>query len=198
MKKDYSSLFKVLFKNVKTLVYASLAVLSLVSIILTVLVALAGVYGYNFVPIRTINLCISNNTQDLPIEIECFSDDDCAKGIINAINNQDLRDAIEKETGDNRLTNISLDIMSNLVDTVSEEIIKCVDNKCKGAGIENFGQLFGSENKECIDNEKSKKIEIFMKDVVPPRKLLGILKTTITSKDFRSKIAEFIKTGELF
>lgn len=190
-----SNPFRIIFKTIRKFVSVSLSFILLIPLLLLVISLSAGVYAYYSVPIKTIHLCVSNTTYDLNLDKECISDAECSEEIVRIVNSGELNRKMEEESENEKMANISLNIVSNLVDAVSEGAVQCVDNKCRGRGIENLDQLFSPESRECLPDEETKEIKICAKDIIPPKQLFTILKTALASKDFRAKIEEFIKTG---
>lgn len=184
---------RILFHNIAMFILTAFVIISIILIALLVIVTLAGLYAYNFVPIKTINLCISNETSELPINISCLSNEDCIKGFgeISA------EAGINNTTGNDEIAEIGMDIMGNFAEAVSEETLRCVDRKCMMSGEENFDDVLGGEEKECAAGEESKEIKIMLSKLVPPEKLLYIIRKIATSENVRNTITGFIKTGKI-
>lgn len=172
----------------------------IISLISLALAAGGAFLAYNFLPLKTITLCVSNEALVSPVK--CSSEKDCIKSVANVIEvaNETISEA--SDTGIGKGANAGINLMAGFLEFVFKEIGSCnKEGFCeirKVRGLEQMmGEIIGKEAVNCTANEERREIKITFKTIIPPDKIIGMLKNIIESEEIRNTITEIIKTKKL-
>ncbi len=199
IKKDLKKEFRLkkrrplLFRFIKTII--RLIMITIIVLIISLTLVAAGTFlVYNFIPLKTIAYCISNETQVSPIK--CSFDNDCIKRVneIIEISGETVSEVTETEEGIEK----GVSFIKNFLEFIFKEIGSCnKDSFCEIKKVRGLEQIIGKEAVECTSNEERREIKITLKTIIPPYKIIEIIKKTIKSEEIRNTLIEIIKTRKL-
>ncbi len=181
----------------KGFILGLLKIFLIIDVVIILLVIGAVVYAYNFVPIKTLNICTSNTTYLLPVNISCTTNEDCIDEITQASKSNASKESISESINNSELTEIGTDAIGNFIKTISEEVVVCIDKKCMTKGSDYEQILSSVEKEECSSDEEEKEIKITLSKIVPPSNILSLVRAVSKSSEIKTTIKEFIKTGSL-
>lgn len=151
------------------------------SIISLLLLGIAGFLAYNFLVIKTINLCIGDEIEKTPIT--CASDNECVIKLNELVKNQNITSI----TG--------IEVFEPLLKEISSNtgMLSCYEGYCAIKKPRGFEEMLKGGQVECGANETKKTIKLTPKMIVPPDKVKEIIKMAIESKEIKSVIADALK-----
>lgn len=162
----------------------------IILLIALTLVAGAAFLAYNFLPLKTISFCVSNETQVSPIE--CSSNKDCVESVIDVM--ETSSEIISDVTGKKAGIKESVNVIEGFLRFVFKEVGSCnEDGFCEIREVRGAEQIIGGEAVECREDEERREIRITLKTIIPPDKLIEIVKKAIESEEVRDIIKEMIK-----
>jgi len=166
----------------------------IILIVSLTLVAAATFLVYNFVPLKTIVYCVSNETQVSPIK--CSSNDDCMRKVTEII--EIGGESVSEVTGTEADIEKGVSFIESFLGFIFKEIGSCnKDGFCEIRKVRGLGQIIGKEAVECASNEERREIKITLKTLIPPHKVIEIAKKIVESEKIRNTIIEIIKTKKL-
>ncbi len=171
------------------------AVITIIILLVSLtLVAGAAFLAYNFLPLKTITFCVSNETH--VSSIPCASGKDCVESIteITEVSSKTISETTGIEAG--VVEGISL--IGGFLGFMFKEIGSCnEDGLCEIKKVRGIEQIIGGEAVECAENEERREKKITLKTLDQPDKAVKIIKEAIESEEIRDIIMEVIKTRKL-
>jgi len=199
IKKDLKKEFRLkkrrplLFRFIRLIIRVVIIAIIILIVSLT-LVAGGAFLAYNFLPLKTITYCISNETQVSPIK--CSSNNDCIEKVTEII--EIGGESVSEVTGTESDIEKGVSFIESFLGFVFKEIGSCnKDGFCEIRKVRGLEQIIGKKAVECASNEERKEIRITLKTLIPPNKVMEIIKKIVESEKIRDTLIEIIKTKKL-